>query len=50
MAREARAYAEAHDVREPYSAILDADGYRRRRKSERLLADLLRGGTTEFRA
>jgi glycosyltransferase involved in cell wall biosynthesis len=42
MGREARAYALANDVREPYSAILDAEAYRRRRKSEKLLADLLR--------
>jgi len=43
MGRQARAFAEANDVREPYSAILDTEAYRRRRKSERLLADLLRG-------
>jgi glycosyltransferase involved in cell wall biosynthesis len=44
MGRAARDFAVANDVREPYSAILDAEGYRRRRKSERLLADLLRDG------
>jgi glycosyltransferase involved in cell wall biosynthesis len=42
MGREARAFAVANDVREPYSAILDAEAYRRRRKSEKLLAELLR--------
>jgi len=41
MGREARAFAEANDVREPYSAILDTETYRRRRKSEKLLAELL---------
>ena len=38
---QARAFAEANDVREPYSAILDSEAYRRRRKSEKLLAELL---------
>ena len=42
MGRAARGFALANDVREPYSAILDAEAYRRRRKSERLLAGLLR--------
>jgi glycosyltransferase involved in cell wall biosynthesis len=42
MGREARAFVEANDVREPYSAILDTEAYRRRRKSEKLLAELLR--------
>jgi glycosyltransferase involved in cell wall biosynthesis len=43
MGRQARVFAEENDVREPYSAILDTEAYRRRRKSERLIADLLRG-------
>ena len=41
MSKAAREFAEANDVREPYSAILDSRGYRRRRKSEKLLAELL---------
>ena len=40
MGRAARAFALANDVREPYSAILDAEAYRRRRKSERLAGRL----------
>jgi glycosyltransferase involved in cell wall biosynthesis len=43
MGREARGYVLANDVREPYSAILDTETYRRRRKSEKLLAELLGG-------
>lgn len=42
MGRLARAFALANDVREPYSAILDTEAYRRRRKSDKLLAELLR--------
>jgi glycosyltransferase involved in cell wall biosynthesis len=42
MGRAARAFAVANDVREPYSAILDTEAYRHRRKSEKLIADLLR--------
>ena len=42
MGAQARAYAEANDVREPFSAILDTAAYRRRRKSEKLLAELFR--------
>ena len=42
MGRAARGFALANDVREPYSAILDAEAYRRRRKGEKLLAELLR--------
>ncbi len=42
MGAQARAFAVANDVREPYSAILDTEAYRRRRKSEKLLAELLR--------
>lgn len=41
MGREARAFTEANDVREPFSAILDSEAYRRRRKSEKLFAELL---------
>ncbi|MFO0691545.1 MAG: glycosyltransferase [Myxococcota bacterium] len=41
MAREARIFVEANDVKEPYSAILDSTAYRRRRKSEKLLSELL---------
>ncbi len=41
MGREARAFAEENDVREPFSAILDSEAYRRRRKSERLFAELV---------
>jgi glycosyltransferase involved in cell wall biosynthesis len=41
MGRNAREFAEANDVREPFSAILDAEAYRRRRKSEKRLAELL---------
>ncbi len=44
MGREARRFALENDVRDPYSAILDTETYRRRRKSEKLLAELLRGG------
>jgi glycosyltransferase involved in cell wall biosynthesis len=40
MGRAAREFAEINDVRQPYSAILDAEAYRRRRKSEKLLAEL----------
>ena len=49
MGRAAREFALANDVREPYSAILDAEAYRRRRKSEKLLAELLRDGSGRAR-
>ena len=42
MGGQARAFVEANDVREPYSAILDTEAYRRRRKSEKLLGELVR--------
>lgn len=42
MGDEARRFVEANDVREPYSAILDTEAYRRRRKSAKRLAALRR--------
>ena len=50
MGHEARKFAIAGDVREPYSAILDTETYRRRRKSEKLFADLFRDEDAEARA
>jgi glycosyltransferase involved in cell wall biosynthesis len=40
MGRAARAFAEANDVRAPFSAILDSEGYRQRRRQERRFAKL----------
>jgi glycosyltransferase involved in cell wall biosynthesis len=42
MGREARRFVEENDVRAPFSAILDSESYRRRRKGEKLLAELVR--------
>lgn len=42
MGRNAREFTDANDVREPYSAILDSSTYRDRRRSEKMLAGLLR--------
>ncbi|MBK7949078.1 MAG: glycosyltransferase [Deltaproteobacteria bacterium] len=42
MGHDARAFVEANDVPEPYSAILESTIYRGRRRSEKLLAGLLR--------
>jgi glycosyltransferase involved in cell wall biosynthesis len=50
MGHAARGFALANDVREPYSAILDTETYRQRRKSEKLLAELLRDGEAAARA
>lgn len=40
MGSAAREFAEANEIREPYSAILDAEGYRRRRKIDKRMARL----------
>lgn len=40
MGVEARGFVEANDIPKPYSAILDADGYRRRRKTDKRMARL----------
>ena len=37
----ARAFAEENDVREPFSAILDSKSYRKRRRSEKWIAELM---------
>jgi glycosyltransferase involved in cell wall biosynthesis len=41
MGQAARAFAEENDVREPFSAILDSKSYRKRRRSEKWIAELM---------
>lgn len=48
MGRQARAFIEDHRVDEPFTAVLDADGYRKRLDEEKARGKRVRGGAIDL--